>query len=1572
MSFGGNVNTFQKYSENFGLGHNGVTVSLNYFDGIPEQALINSLQSNKLVLVFKSLLKRDETTKEKALNDLFALIDEINDNGEKYLFENDIFTLCWTQLYAKLVVNESKTIRILSHQISMRLIILLNKKIGKFLKDLIPLVLLGCCDSDSSVAQSCKKELLTCFNNDSKKVKSLWSVFHEQILTLAKVVIVIETEITISDEHYVEKDLSSLRYKKLMTSVIYLFNELISTSYAEDSKLDEFKSDYKQILTEESLWKQLNFKKANNLKTFESLLKLIQILNKVGYLKTNKDVLKQVSKYVLKSLSQVNSKNAMTISSLFNPILNVLVLLDNFKDGKFWSYDKSSKDKLINFLTTVSNNPTPGVFVCMYELYEKIDSHHILDAESEWLPLWRNAIKSLNEKSFLGRFGAQLIFEFWTEYLKFLENANINAIDIKEEDIIGTLKSGNSIAQLNGLVKVLSNSLSSKCLEQKLEELIKNYEEGKIYSALVQNILNLMLSNIDNEEALHSLTMYLQSYILDSPFAVLKGNPEIIKIYIILIKSGLPFLFDDICRIMYEIPTLLDETFYPSLSTIIVEFSKSQFISMSSEEINPYESIEDFFTVSIRMSIDPVFIIRTMNSIDKQVISQLTRDSDSSIHGFVTDYIKSYNYEDSGEFIRNPLVTKNNISELYENTCRNGKLEELSKHLSSMDVEILEFLFEKTSFLSSSYLKFSDEISDNIFKATATVSKNNESIAVTLADCIVNHSKKHYNSNQGLSLEHALQLVSTNRNVVEKLLPNDIDSLIEEYVPFIDYRFALVNNLGLNSHLLDIPTKQVDLSKIEELIRFGLFIDSLLLNLQEYRNDNLTFLMTLLFELATDYNCVSDEPKDEYQNFENSIFRLQTKDINFKNVIKSIMQDFNGPLTEGNEISLSPVMSDEYSTNDVITFYKSRILYKILLNEVDSISNTTYKELVPLVEDYITKTIRSKEHNASNMMNSAIVLLVLENFNGDELFNKQRTLLGCELIGVMGKELIDRTYKSIILLTNMLKVSNPSDTFLPIISQRLNLILSSAGKILDTEVVYEESFVIVRLSLLQMFGLLLKFPSFSEFDFSVIERLLADSLSMCQLDDTPYLLELRSSCLDVYQQLIKVKDDTENGEYDLEISDGIIEMCFIEFPRECNNQISMKFYATLTKVISSFSNHILMECYERFLKTFLKNKEKKTINQSRLIIVILGRLIYEKQQESIIEYEFNKQQTPNIVEETDERDDNQNKLSMKFELPNQLVELLSSDIPQEYLEYEDKYKFIKYLWYWYLTMEFFKDTSYNLRQLHIDQLRRKDLINKIYDFIGDQIDLQDSKFWKTVETDTILNYDITNDQFSPYEEDVFIESKKLLAHLMYKLFVNVGSITSTWWLNIKDRSLQTNIEKYVSQYISPILITHELQDVSKKMERLTSKDDALSIKINKITNEVKASYLIDEQKLEISFKLPENYPLTNVEVNGLSRVGISEQKWKQWIMSTQRVITNMNGSVMDSLELFTKNVNLQFSGFEECAICYSILHAVDRKLPTKTCPTCSNKFHDACLYKWFRSSGNNTCPMCRSDIPFRR
>ncbi len=51
-----------------------------------------------------------------------------------------------------------------------------------------------------------------------------------------------------------------------------------------------------------------------------------------------------------------------------------------------------------------------------------------------------------------------------------------------------------------------------------------------------------------------------------------------------------------------------------------------------------------------------------------------------------------------------------------------------------------------------------------------------------------------------------------------------------------------------------------------------------------------------------------------------------------------------------------------------------------------------------------------------------------------------------------------------------------------------------------------------------------------------------------------------------------------------------------------------------------------------------------------------------------------------------------------------------------------------------------------------------------------------------------------------------------------------------------------------------------------------------------------------------------------------------------------------NGSIIDGLTTWRKNVTGALKGQTECAICYSIISA-DRQLPSKRCNTCKNLFH---------------------------
>ena len=56
----------------------------------------------------------------------------------------------------------------------------------------------------------------------------------------------------------------------------------------------------------------------------------------------------------------------------------------------------------------------------------------------------------------------------------------------------------------------------------------------------------------------------------------------------------------------------------------------------------------------------------------------------------------------------------------------------------------------------------------------------------------------------------------------------------------------------------------------------------------------------------------------------------------------------------------------------------------------------------------------------------------------------------------------------------------------------------------------------------------------------------------------------------------------------------------------------------------------------------------------------------------------------------------------------------------------------------------------------------------------------------------------------------------------------------------------------------------------------------------------------------------------------------------------------------------------KFEGLDDCMICFSVIHGSNYSLPKLSCKTCKKKFHSACLYRWFSTSNNSTCPLCRN------
>lgn len=180
------------------------------------------------------------------------------------------------------------------------------------------------------------------------------------------------------------------------------------------------------------------------------------------------------------------------------------------------------------------------------------------------------------------------------------------------------------------------------------------------------------------------------------------------------------------------------------------------------------------------------------------------------------------------------------------------------------------------------------------------------------------------------------------------------------------------------------------------------------------------------------------------------------------------------------------------------------------------------------------------------------------------------------------------------------------------------------------------------------------------------------------------------------------------------------------------------------------------------------------------------------------------------------------------------------------------------------------------------------------------------------------------------------------------------------WCNNADKRTASLVEKFTSRCVSPVLCSLDLQFCTKTWDNMT-------VRVRPTAREVIATYKLNEEgSMELIMQLPANYPLGNIVVETGRKVGVTANQWRSWILQLQTFLMQQNGSILDGLTLWKRNVDKRFEGIEECYICYYVLHGSNYQLPKLSCRTCRKKFHADCLYKWFSTSNNSTCPLCRN------
>ncbi|KAJ3784444.1 hypothetical protein GGU10DRAFT_357775 [Lentinula aff. detonsa] len=329
---------------------------------------------------------------------------------------------------------------------------------------------------------------------------------------------------------------------------------------------------------------------------------------------------------------------------------------------------------------------------------------------------------------------------------------------------------------------------------------------------------------------------------------------------------------------------------------------------------------------------------------------------------------------------------------------------------------------------------------------------------------------------------------------------------------------------------------------------------------------------------------------------------------------------------------------------------------------------------------------------------------------------------------------------------------------------------------------------------------------------------------------------------------------------------------------------------------------------------------------------------------------------------------------LEAQLPKELMVLLQQSVNLD-IDADDanltggrEHAVFVYLLGWMLLFDLFVDTSMKVRMRYIDQLRNSSIIEE--HFIPTVFSLLrlDRGIVKAYKLDM---WAVNEFYVQFFEAGSSSGLQNFAAHLYYRALLTVPSLIYNWVVNCRDRQLSSTIAAYTQSHFSPVLIRAELEHVKspEAQSEFASDENPLSVKVaSGVVNEVTASYLVDEQQLEIRLRIPGDWPLHRIEIRDTKKVGVDDNRWRAWILGVQQTIWAQNGRIVDGLTLFKKNVTGHFEGQVECAICYSLINVNDGSLPKKPCNTCKNRFHAGCLYKWFNSSHSSSCPLCRSDI----
>ena len=221
---------------------------------------------------------------------------------------------------------------------------------------------------------------------------------------------------------------------------------------------------------------------------------------------------------------------------------------------------------------------------------------------------------------------------------------------------------------------------------------------------------------------------------------------------------------------------------------------------------------------------------------------------------------------------------------------------------------------------------------------------------------------------------------------------------------------------------------------------------------------------------------------------------------------------------------------------------------------------------------------------------------------------------------------------------------------------------------------------------------------------------------------------------------------------------------------------------------------------------------------------------------------------------------------------------------------------------WMAILDHFEDASRTLRWAYLDQLNSSKLLTeRLLPMLFSMLGVSEVGAWNFPASQYAV------DEFYPdiLQPESLADLVPLASHLFYRTLVTIPSAMRTYYESLKDRQLSMSMLQFTARHFSPVIIAHEFSALREPRAMAQLTEEGLNVRIAQGggamfasgagSAEAIASYVVDEQPMEIGIRLPAEFPLKGVDVRDLRRVGVPENKWRGWLMSVQQTITSRVG-----------------------------------------------------------------------------